>query len=373
MVPHHLRKAFSLIELLVVIAIIALVIGLLLPAVQKVRESANRAQCANNLKQLGLALHNYHSVFGVFPTTWRPLPQPDSAVSSANYTNPVPVDPSTPDPAITGPSAFVLILPYIEQGPIFQQIDTSKSFFNPANMPALNGAGNPAYSTPIKTFLCPSAPGESVVEYTAELTQSFNNFGVTLNYPVGLMFGRTDYAPDAGSEIDIPGINITANASIITQPPGSPVRATQVTDGLSNTIMLVEDAARPAWWGRSSIAKGYGFTPLVGIYSANAAGPAPQGGGAWADPLNYIATNGSDPGGSGIAAGGGFDGIQPAPYTCSSFCSNDSEIFSFHPSGGNVLLGDGSVRFLTSGLSNAQVGALLSRAGGEVIDPEALQ
>jgi prepilin-type processing-associated H-X9-DG protein len=344
-----------------------------MPAVQKVRESAQRTQCSNNLKQLGLALHNYHSAFGFFPTTWRRLPQADPAVSAAFYTNPVPISPSTPDPATTGPSVFVLILPYIEQGSVYEQIDTSKSFFNPANMPGPAPANNPAYSTAIKTFLCPSAPGEPVVDYSAELSQSFNNFGVTLNYPSGLRFGRTDYAPDAGSEIDIPGININANASIITQPPGSPVQATQVTDGLSNTIMLVEDAARPAWWGRSAIAKGSGFAPLIGTYQADASGPAPQGGGAWADPLNYIATNGSDPGGSGIAAGGGFDGIPPAPYTCSSFCSNDSEIFSFHPGGGNVLMGDGSVRILTSALSNAQIGALLSRAGGEVIDAEALQ
>jgi prepilin-type N-terminal cleavage/methylation domain-containing protein/prepilin-type processing-associated H-X9-DG protein len=367
-----MRAAFTLIELLIVIAMVAILIGLLLPAVQKVRESAYRAQCANNLKQLGLALHNYHSVWGVFPNTWRRLPQPDSAVSSVFYTNPPIVNSHTPDPTLTGPSVFVLILPYLERGAVYQQIDTTKSFFNPANMPGPTPSNNPAYSTPIKTFLCPSAPGEPVVDYSAELAQSFNNFGVTLLYPAGLLFGRTDYAPDAGSEVDIPGIDITANASIIAQTPASPVAATQVTDGLSNTVLLIEDAARPAWWGRSSIAKGYGFTPNSGTYQANAAGPTPQGGGAWADPLNYIATNGSDPGGSGIAAGGGFDGIPPAPFTCSSFCSNDSELFAFHPGGGNVAMGDGSVRFLRAGLSNAQMGALLSRAGGEVIEAEAL-
>jgi prepilin-type processing-associated H-X9-DG protein len=240
-------------------------------------------------------------------------------------------------------------------------------------MPGPAPASNPTYSTAIKTFLCPSAPGESTVDYSAELAQSFNNFGITLNYPAGLIFGRTDYAPDAGSEIDIPGINITANAGMIPQPPGSPVGATQVTDGLSNTVMLIEDAGRPSWHGIRGIVPPNGFTPNLGTYNGDFYGPAPQGGGAWADPLNYIATNGSDPNGSGIAAGGGFDGIPPASFACSSFCSNDSEIFSFHPGGGNVAMGDGSVRFLKAGLSNAQIGALLSRSGGETIDPEALQ
>jgi prepilin-type N-terminal cleavage/methylation domain-containing protein/prepilin-type processing-associated H-X9-DG protein len=367
------RKAFTLVELLVVIAIVALLVGLLLPAVQKAREAAYRSQCANNLKQLALALHNYHSIFGFFPTTWRRLPQPDPSVPSGYYSNPVPIDATTPNPATTGPSVFVLILPYIEQGAVYEQIDTSKAFLDPGNMPGPSPASNPAYSTAIKTFLCPSAPGETVVDYSAELAQSFGNFGVTVTYPAGLMFGRTDYAPDAGSEIDIPGINITANAAIITQPPGSPVQATQVTDGLSNTILLVEDAGRPAWYGRRSIVQNVTFQPLLVSYQGNSAGPAPQGGGAWADPLNYIATNGADPSGSGIAAGGGFDGIPPAPYTCSSYCSNDSEIFSFHPGGGNVAMGDGSVRFLMAGSSNAQIGALLSRAGNEDIDAGALQ
>jgi prepilin-type N-terminal cleavage/methylation domain-containing protein/prepilin-type processing-associated H-X9-DG protein len=364
----RLRKAFTLIELLVVIAIIAILVGLLLPGVQKVREAAFRVQCSNNLKQLGLALHNYDSIWQVFPTTYKRLPQADAAVSAAYYTNPVPLLPTTPDPATTGASVFTLILPYIEQGSVYDQIDATKSFFNPANMPGPAPANNPAYSTAIKTFLCPSAPGDSAVDYSAELTQSFNNFSVTLNYPAGLLFGRTDYAPDAGLEIDIPGININADASIITQPPGSPVGAPQVTDGLSNTVMLVEDAGRPAWHGMRGIVAPNGFTPNLGTYHGDASGPAPQGGGAWADPLNYIATNGSDPSGSGIAAGGGFDGISPASYACSSYCSNDSEIFAFHGGGGNVAMGDGSVQFLKAGLTNAQIGALLSRAGGEEID-----
>jgi prepilin-type N-terminal cleavage/methylation domain-containing protein/prepilin-type processing-associated H-X9-DG protein len=366
MSKRRIRIGFTLIELLVVIAIITILIGLLLPAVQKVREAASRMSCSNNLKQLGLALHNYQTAFGAFPNAFKFLPQPDPAVPSTFYSPPVTVTPSTPLPALTGLSAFVLILPYIEQDNVYMLIDPTKSFFNPVNMPGPSPASNSAYSTPIKTFLCPSAPGAAAVDYSAELAQSVNNFGVTLSYPSGLIFGRTDYAPDAGMEADIPGININAGASIIAQPPAPPVRITDITDGTSNTIMLIEDAARPVWYGSRSVASVPAFAPVLGTYTSN--GPAPQGGGAWADPLNYIATNGSDPSGSGIAAGGNFDGIPAAPWSCALMCSNDSEVFSFHTGGGNVCFGDGSVRFLAAGLSMNQMSILLSRAGGEVID-----
>jgi prepilin-type processing-associated H-X9-DG protein len=106
----------------------------------------------------------------------------------------------------------------------------------------------------------------------------------------------------------------------------------------------------------------------AGSYTAGPDGPCPQGGGAWADPLNYNATNGADPSGSGIAAGGGFLGIPLAPWSCANGCSNDSEIFAFHTGGSNVLFGDGSVRFVKNGLTMNQMQALLSRKGGELIN-----
>ncbi|HTU90644.1 MAG TPA: DUF1559 domain-containing protein [Gemmataceae bacterium] len=340
--PSTRRNAFTLIELLVVMAIIAILLGLLLPAVQKVREAAARAKCANNLKQIGLALHNYHGVNQCFPQAYKPLLAPDpTAPSGAN---------------VFGAGVFVLILPYMEQENVYRMIDVTKAALSSVNMPP----ANPAYSTPIQTFLCPSAPGQPTVDYSAELVQSFNNFGVSVSYPPGLIFGRTDYAADAGMEADLPGININAGASIIAEPPDGPVCFTAISDGTSNTIMVVEDAGRPTWYGSK------GMATQAGGYAAGPDGPCPQGGGAWADPLNYIATNGSDPSGSGIAAGGGFDGLPAAPWSCSENCSNDSEIFAFHIGGGNMLFGDGSVRFVQSGLTMAQMQVLLSRAGGEV-------
>ena len=344
------RMAFTLVELLVVIAIIGVLVSLLLPAVQKVREAANRMSCANNLKQIGLALHHYHDAFHAFPQAYKLLRTPDST--------------APPGTGIYGAGAFVLILPYLEQDNVGVQIDTTRAALAHVNMPP----NNPAYSVAIKTFLCPSAPGEPTVDYSAELAQSFNNFGITVALPPGVIFGRTDYAPDAGMEADVPGITITAGRSIITQPPDLPVKIADILDGTSNTIMIVEDAGRPGWYGSKGLVQPDGFTPVEGTYNGTASGPAPQGGGAWADPLNYIATNGSDPSGSGIAAGGNFDGIPPAPWSCANGCSNDSEIFAFHPGGSNACFGDGSVRFVVNGVTMQQMTALLSRAGGEIIN-----
>jgi prepilin-type processing-associated H-X9-DG protein len=321
--------------------------GLLMPAVQRVREAANRLTCANNLKQIGLALHNYHDVNQAFPQAFKPLPTPDPT--------------APPGTGTYGASAFTLILPYLEQGNLYRGIDVTRAALSSVNMPP----GNPAYSTPIKTFLCPSAPGDPSSDYSAELADSFNNFGIAVAYPTGLIFGRSDYAPDAGMQADLPGISINAGASIICEPPDGPVTIATITDGSSNTIMVVEDAGRPGWYGSNGVVPPNGFTPAQGAYTGGM--PAPQGGGAWADPLNYIATNGGDPSGSGIAAGGGFMGIPQAPWTCANGCTNDSEIFAFHPGGSNVLFGDVSVRFVRNGLTMNQMQALLSRAGGENI------
>jgi prepilin-type N-terminal cleavage/methylation domain-containing protein/prepilin-type processing-associated H-X9-DG protein len=345
--------AFTLIELLVVIAIIAILIALLVPAVQKVREAAARSQCANNLKQLGLAMHNYHDTNKVFPQAYKSLATPDPT--------------APPGTGTYGAGAFVLILPYIEQTNLYRQIDVNRAALSAVNMPP----SNPAYSAPVATFLCPSSPGQPTADYSQELANSFNNFGIAVRTAPGLIFGRTDYCPDAGMMAALPGISINAGASIICQPPDGPVRFTDITDGTSNSILVVEDAGRPGWYGSKGTASQPAigvYTPAMGSYQGGDRGPAPQGGGAWADPLNYNATNGADPSGSGIAAGGNFMGIPATPWSCANGCSNDSEIFSFHTGGSNICFGDGSVRFVRNGLTMNQMQALLSRAGGEVIN-----
>src|ERR1035438_5039623 len=130
---HTRRKAFTLIELLVVIAIIAILIALLVPAVQKVREAAARIQCANNLKQIGLGLHNYHDAYKQFPQAYKLLSTADATAPAGTGT--------------FGAGAFVLVLPYIEQGNVYQLIDVTRAALSPVNMPP----NNPAYSTDRKS------------------------------------------------------------------------------------------------------------------------------------------------------------------------------------------------------------------------------
>jgi prepilin-type N-terminal cleavage/methylation domain-containing protein len=128
MVRLRFRPSFTLIELLVVIAIIAVLIGLLLPAIQKVREAANRISCANNLKQIALALHNYHSANGTFPP---------GGITNGECC-------STP----SGPNWAIFILPYIEQDNLYQQYNQSKTNEDIANAPVVQ--------TYVKTYTCPS-------------------------------------------------------------------------------------------------------------------------------------------------------------------------------------------------------------------------
>lgn len=325
-------RGFTLVELLVVIAIVGTLTSLLLPAVQAAREAGRRASCTNNLKQIGLAYLNYENAHKYFSLAYSYV-QSDPTVSSANVSN-------------IGWPSFVLILPFLEENNVYQQINTRASFFNSVNLPPPAGS-NAVFSTVLSEFLCPSSPEPTTIDYTEALQASFNNFSLAISYPPGMIFGRTDYAPDAGVEAGSMGITITSAAGIIAQPtpPASggpvttPTRFKQITDGASKTILLVEDAGRPAFYSnRGRISDG----------------PNPQGGGAWADPLTYIATNGS------LADGSGF-----VPGPCALECSNDSEIFSMHVTGSNVVFGDGAVYFLAEGYSMPDVAALVSKAGND--------
>jgi prepilin-type N-terminal cleavage/methylation domain-containing protein/prepilin-type processing-associated H-X9-DG protein len=318
------RAAFTLIELLVVIAIITILIGLLLPAVQKVREAAARMSCQNNLHQVGLALFNYESANGYFPLAWKTLSVNDPTVPA-------------PAPGNVGPSAFTLLLPYMEQNNVYQQISINNGFFSTWNMPPTNAA----YATVVKNFLCPSSPSPPQIDYSAALNQGRNASGVPISYPPGLMFGRTDYAPIAGTAL---GIGSGTAESVVSGNPGiigftAPTKVTSITDGTSNTLMVVENGGRPLFYRQGP------------LFVSN--GPVSQGGGAWADPFGVLVINGSYPNGS---IGG----------PCALNCTSDNEMFSFHIGGMNALMGDGSVRFISQSITLTQAAALISKAGGEV-------
>src|SRR5262245_58298994 len=164
------RRAFTLIELLVVIAIIAILIGLLVPAVQKVREAAARAQCMNNLKQIGLALHNYHDSNRRMPAYGFDFPKP----------------PNPTIPSVMGHGALGLILPYLEQGNVTRLARLDRSVIDPVNLPP-NWGTCPAGLAHIPIYQCPSAP-----ERTLDYAPYFISIGFPNLGPMNL--GSTDYA-----------------------------------------------------------------------------------------------------------------------------------------------------------------------------------
>jgi prepilin-type N-terminal cleavage/methylation domain-containing protein len=189
------RAGFTLIELLVVIAIIAILIGLLLPAVQKVRDAAARAQCSNNVKQLALACHNYESTNGTLP--------PYSIASSNQYG-----------------SAHFLLLPYIEQGNVYQQA---------------NGISFNVRTVAIKTFACPTDPTVTNGVFTSEAVNFPYNPTAPARISVnGIPYGAASYA--------INGQVATANMSN-GHPVAGALNLLRITDGTSNTILFAERMA----------------------------------------------------------------------------------------------------------------------------------
>ncbi|MBI3410129.1 MAG: DUF1559 domain-containing protein [Planctomycetes bacterium] len=283
------RRAFTLIELLVVIAIIAILIGLLLPAVQKVREAAARTSCLNNMKQLALALHNYEGTYRVFP-------------ASQQLTPPV-------------RSWYAVILPFIEQNNV--PYNLGLDWTDPLNLTAIQ--------TRIAIMVCPSVP----------IDPRFDVAGSAIS----------DYAAPSEVHLGIYALNGISPPGDITGAINrlGPTRIAMIVDGTSNTFLLIEDAGRPDLWNAGR------FVATLGATN-----------GAWADPQQDIRVAGW------LADGTGGEGSGP----CVMNCTNDNEIYSFHPGGANCAFADGSVRFISQSAPNWVIAAFTTKAGGELISGE---
>ena len=198
------RVGFTLVELLVVIAIIGVLVGLLLPAVQAAREAARRMSCTNNLRQLGLALHNYHDAFRSFPSGWMPTSTPDVDNGFGER---------------WGWTVFVL--PHLEQSPLYEQLNVSNG------RQPIPLANDPRAQTVLGILICPSDPAEAINESYPDPN---GNFYPKSNYPA--VHGRSEE------------VSILTNGGNGLFSKGSRIRFADVTDGTSNTIAIGERDTR---------------------------------------------------------------------------------------------------------------------------------
>ncbi len=321
--------AFTLVELLVVIAIIGILVGLLLPAVQAAREAARRMQCSNNLKQIGLAFHNYESAQKSFPAAW--------------YAH-------RPAPPYNIHSGLVGLLPYLEQAPLYNQYDWRLS---PTNEGGPIGQANVAViANVLPMFVCPSAPGGGVERtYNAKVPAGALPGLATITWKAA----PSDYSVTTGVRATFGNIAYSGNQggdrhgalrwNNLQSPDTS--KMSSITDGTSNTFLMGERTGGPTIYA--------GMRPITV--------PAPvweTNGGGWGDPLvgeHWLA--------GAVRGATAFPIIEGG---CAINCTNIRGLgfHSFHTGGAMFVMADGSVQFNSDSVDAYVFAARITRQKGEV-------
>lgn len=342
------RCAFTLIELLVVIGIIAILVGLLTPAVQKAREASNRTTCANNLKQLGLAMHNYEGSFKRFPPAYT---RTSGMKSTTSFGISYPDDNGNGAP---GWAWGTLILPYLEQTALYKSLKLEQPCWSPDNASLVK--------TRLPMFLCPSATGGSD-GFAVERDSGNGHTGAVIN--PSIVFGHSHYVTNAGTQqpwgrppaysIDfslpepLNGVNTYMDGPFYRD---SKIRVIDIPDGLSQTVFLGEHSSvlsHKTWVG---VVPGAATCPRRDIRS-------------WPSDCN---------------AAGCLVGVHSGPdnrdkpeviiHAPNNPFGHTDEMWGEHPVGCNVLLGDGAVRFISAFTDPHVWVALSTRNGGEPVNKD---
>jgi len=346
------HRGFTLVELLVVIAIIATLIGLLLPAVQSARESAQRTACANKLRQLPIAFHNYETVRRMLP----PLKRLFSGAITAC------------EPKMAHRSWAPDVLPYVEEAALMASYDLSRNWWENQDGSAPNGGtagafddsptGNRALARTILPALqCPSSPFPNRIQDKIEnprKTGACSDYfvvagtGTNFNALAGLTAGTVTAGPG-------PTESWTNCGATATRPRCTMAK---ITDGLSKTILFAESAGREDVWRART------RSPANADQAAGASCARAQGG-AWA-------TNDNPYGFGEKAAAWCTSGPTAGPIPSTLMRVNGSNengwlVYSFHTAGANMAMADGSVRLVSEDTSVQILGQLATRAGGEAV------
>ncbi|MCA9157830.1 MAG: DUF1559 domain-containing protein [Planctomycetales bacterium] len=334
MLRYKGRTGFTLVELLVVIAIIGILVGLLLPAVQAAREAARRMQCSNNLKQMGLAIHNHESTYKYMPACEKDLPVPDA---------------DNPYGQTATYGTLMHLLPFMEQNNIYNLIPIKRSYIDPQTMPPPYGTMTTAAMAPITTFICPSTPADPPSDYGPY----FQTVGLGSGAP--FIVPRTDYIPIKGihnSLADcislVPNDQLRNKGVLGTSDSVNhwKIKFGEVSDGLSNSILFGELAGRQKVYFRG---KPFGTGWADGGFTLN----------------SYYGDHNTARRLEGYS---GADITNPNQRGCSNInVSNVNCLYSFHVGGVQVAMGDGSVHFISQSIATPVLIGLVTRDGGETV------
>lgn len=326
--PRKRDRGFTLIELLVVIAIIAILIALLLPAVQQAREAARRTQCRNNLKQMGLALHNYESTYRTLPWAIVAWNNPTNYVSGTLA--PCSATGSTSSHAYDddGLNWTASILPFVDQAPLYNQLTQSPYFgvygatelyFVSQGSPA-TGAVIPGCERPLAAFKCPSSILPATVPATWTVPGAPN--ALTSN-PRSIGWPITDYKTAGGSCYGDDSLIHKACES-----PTGPSRFAVCTDGLSNTFMIAESAQVTTNTNPNVTASTTSIQDWPTLYFTTGDDEMTRTNGRLTSPVN--------------------NGVNLSRM---AFSVDDDASFSAHVGGAHFVMGDGAVRFVSENIS----------------------